>query len=228
MDISRQNYQNLIIETQIFPSIPVIAILLNTSEVIIESREHYQKRSFRNRYHIGSHQGMMELSVPLKKAKNNHQLITEVLISYDLDWPGQHWKAIQTSYGRAAYFLYYKDQVRELLFNNAVNLFDLNQASLKFIQDVLQFDLNLNCSIVYNKICDEKYLDLRSAFHLEFSRMYSGLPYYQVYSAQTDFIPGLSFLDLLFHKGPESFTFLQNEYNNICRHEFIAGLLKQK
>ncbi len=200
---------NILIESQIFPPIQTIAYCIKTNNILFEASENYQKRSFRNRYQIGSHQGILELTIPLSKGKNDHQAITEVKISYDSDWPNIHWKAIQSSYGKSAYFIYYKDLIADVLFSNSNYLFEINLLSWKLIQGILQQDWNIQFTEQYSSQVTDDILDLRSKINLKNIRTLEIPEYYQVFSGTTGFIPQLSILDLIFHFGPEAYLYLR-------------------
>ncbi len=209
MKLFRQSYQNLLIETQIFPPIATMGLFIHSNSLCIEACENYQKRSFRNRYHIGSHQGLLALSVPLLKGKNNQQLITEVAISYESPWPSVHWKAIQSSYGKSAYFIYYKDMIQELLFAKPRHLFQLNHTILQTLCKELEIEISIRETHEFAvNPTDPSILDFRSKMIPRELSRFSFPEYYQVYSSSSGFIPNLSILDLLFHLGPDSLGYL--------------------
>jgi hypothetical protein len=204
----QQSYQKLIIESQLFPPIRTIAHFIKSEFIHIEAKENYQKRSFRNRYHIGTHQGLLELSVPLLKGKNNQLPITEVIISYDTNWPQIHWRAIQSSYGKSAYFIYYSDHIREVLFSGRDSLFELNKLSIEMTKQILQQEWKIKYTEEYKKQYLPSVLDLRSKINLKNLASTSFPEYYQVYSAAAGFIPDLSILDLIFHLGPDAVGYM--------------------
>ncbi len=211
MNSTSQSYQNLLIETQIFPCITTMALYAKAQKVLLEAHENYQKRSYRNRYCIGSHQGPLWLTVPLVKGKNNQQVITDVKISYDSPWASSHWKAIQTSYSKSAFFIHYKDSVRDILFSKPSHLFQLNLMAMNTLLDLLELDVQVGTTEHYNPlITDTHTFDARSMIHKSIFEKIHMEKYYQVYSASTGFIPHLSILDLLFHLGPESYSYLSN------------------
>lgn len=210
MDTFGQSYQNLLIESQIFPPIQVIAGFIKSKNILIEAQEHYQKRSFRNRYYIGSHQGRLALSVPLVKGKNNHQSITEVKISYQSAWPAIHWKALQSTYGKSAFFIYYKDLVKEVLFSDCSYLFELNNQSLSLVKQILQPAWEIQFTKQYQPSPSAEILDVRNKFNLKNIESFSIPEYYQVFSSSTGFITQLSVLDCIFHLGPEALSYLMS------------------
>ncbi|MBK9221960.1 MAG: WbqC family protein [Saprospiraceae bacterium] len=209
MDINQQNYQNILIESQIFPPIQSIAYMVQSTNTLIEVHEHYQKRSFRNRYQIGSSQGRHELSIPLKKGKNHQMPIQEVQIAYDSNWQHNHIKAIQSSYGKSAYFIYYIEFVRELLFTDCYNLLELNFNSLKLISALIQFQIPFQRTSSFQKNPEKEITDLRSMMLPGTIHQFKNPAYYQVYTGNTGFLQQLSVLDLIFHLGPEAVFYLQ-------------------
>jgi hypothetical protein len=223
MPSNEQSYQNLLIELQIFPPIQTIALCIDFRNIIFEAQEHYQKRSFRNRYHIGSHLGLLELSVPLQKGKNNQQPIKEVLISYNSLWPTTHWRAIQSSYGKSAYFIYYKDLIEEVLFSQSETLFELNLKSWNIIDKILQQNWNYEFTEKYQIHDVHTILDLRSKIKLNPAERIAMPQYYQVYSGSTGFIPHLSILDLIFHLGPDAYGYLVSLASQMRSQLYLNG-----
>ncbi|HEX5626086.1 MAG TPA: WbqC family protein [Saprospiraceae bacterium] len=207
--LPQQNYQNLLMETQVFPPVQTLAFCVHSQKIFIEAHEHYQKRSFRNRYRLGGCQGIVELSIPLKKGKNQQQRIADVLIAYDRPWPELHWKAIQSSYGKSAYFIYYKDEVRELLHSRPERLLEFNGLVFDRIGRWLKLNLDWHLSLRYETSENPSLLDLRSRITPKTIGHFPAEPYYQVFSSVTGFLPQLSVLDLLFHLGPDAAAYLQ-------------------
>jgi hypothetical protein len=208
MNLSGQSYQILLIESQIFPPVETLAHAIRYRTILFEVKENYQKRSFRNRYRIGSHSGLHELSVPLIKGKNNQMPVTDVRISYDSNWPRIHWKALQTSYGNSAYFIHYKDLVRDVIESECTYLLELNMLSWKLIREVYQMEWKFLITDEYKSLYDETVLDLRNKINFRTLESHINPEYYQVFSTSTGFIPQLSILDVIFHLGPDGLMYL--------------------
>ena len=85
-----------------FPPIPWWGMVLGGG-VRLDGLEHYQKRSFRNRYTIMSSTGTLNLTVPVEKRGGNprpqHQTMR---VTGEPD--RKAWQAVRTAYGRAPYF----------------------------------------------------------------------------------------------------------------------------
>ena len=63
-----------ILPTSYFGNIYYYYILNNYKRIIIEIYENYPKQTYRNRTRILTANGIMDLSVPVKKKKNNFSL----------------------------------------------------------------------------------------------------------------------------------------------------------
>ncbi len=205
----KQNYRNILIESQLFPPISFFAVILDFEMLKLEACENFQKRSYRNRYRIGSTQGVLELSIPLVKGKNQQQSIRDVMICRSNNWPVQHLRALQSSYGKTAYFQYYKDELQDLFMNKTSYLFEFNVSVLECLINWLGLRVSLEFTKQFELNAAPGSLDLRNQIKLKQSISNQIIPYYQVYSEKIGFIPNLSILDLLFHKGPESIFYLQ-------------------
>ena len=90
----------LLIESQYFPSIYFYKTLTEGKILQIERYEHYQKVSFRNRCYIAGPNGIILLSVPLSKGKNQRTVMKDVRISNEENWQALHWKTLTSAYRR--------------------------------------------------------------------------------------------------------------------------------
>lgn len=205
----RQNYQNIVISTMAFPPTQVMALFLQGIPVLIEHEENYQKKSLRNKYIIGTHQGKLQLSIPLKKGKNSNMNIQKVMICYNEDWPAQHWNSIQTAYGKSAWFLYYKNDLEQFIKTKAESLLDYNAAFLKLFSKWTSCPVSAEPTQMYFKNYAPETLDLRSADNINALINSPQRPYYQVF-CRDSFLEGLSILDLIFHLGPETVNYLKS------------------
>lgn len=198
-------------ENQFFAPIAVVSQLITAKEIILESFENYQKRSFRNRCHIDSAQGPLTLSVPLTKGKHEKKPIKEVTISYDIDWRRQHLQSIKSSYGSSPYFEYLIDDIQDLYAIQHKYLFDLNTAVWEWIITFTELEIKMIFTDEYqHDIQDPLISDSRNKIktnnyqEVEFAcRTYA-----QVFDSEHGFIKNLSILDLLFCTGKASLTYL--------------------
>lgn len=189
----------MIVESMYFPPVSVLSLMGHHQEVWIDEAEHYRKGSFRNKCMINSSGGPQNLIIPLAKGKNNRQPMSEVLISYDEDWPRQHLAAIRTSYGKSPYFIYFFDEIEILLHTRYRKLADLNRQCLELLLKYLVPGKKTEVTDLYKK--EFEGLDVR---HKILPKNYSGIPvprYPQVFEDSVGFVPNLSALDLLFCLG---------------------------
>ena len=197
---------SLLLKTQVFPTIAFFKHALD-KKIIIEAHEHYQKRSWRNRYYIGSNQGAVSMSIPLKQGKNKSMPIQEVNISYDHPWHVQHFKTLQSIYGKSPFFIYYKDELESLLNKKHEHLFQFNNETMLWMARSMKFEMDLEFTNQYTTTVDDHIIDGRKSLVLNAIQT---KPYQQVFGKTAHFISGLSALDLLFHLGPDSYYYLKS------------------
>jgi hypothetical protein len=198
-----------LIELQYLPPVAFFVVLAKHQRVWIEQQEHYQKSSYRNRCHIAGANGLLRLSVPLKKGKNEQQPITETRIAYDKNWMHQHWASITSAYGNAPFFDFYAPAIAPLFEQKWPLLFDFNYRLLEAIIDVLALDVALVCTRAYHKQAPPEVDDYRNLIHPKKAIPFNLSPYPQVFMEKHGFMPNLSILDLIFCAGPQSSLILE-------------------
>ena len=188
-------------ESMIFPPAIVYSHYVKVEEVKIEVCEHYQKRSFRNRYFLSGPNGILSMSIPLEKGKNYRTPIKEVKISYAENWVGQHINTIKSCYGSSPYFIHYSDEIFALLERRFSYLLDLNENARELISKITGIRIATGQTEQYQE--QPQCQDLRDRYGIK-SKISSGITYSQVFEEKFGFIDGLSILDLVFCTGPES------------------------
>jgi hypothetical protein len=192
-----------LIETHYLPSIAYFCALQNVSEVILEKHERYVKQTYRNRTYIISSQGKEKLIIPLT-FKHGKVFITDVRIDYGQKWLNQHWRAVQSAYGKAAFFEHYSEDLEKVLFQKTVFLYDLNIQLLSMCLKWLKRDLEIRESVTYEKAPSAPILDLRSSISFKneenLSNFYRPFSYHQVFG--NTFVANASIVDLIFSEGP--------------------------
>ena len=202
-------FSNAILKTEYFPPISTFWAAVSSKVVLLEICENYQKKSTRNRSKILGVNGVEILSVPLKKGKNSKMPISNVEISYQDNWQNKHLHSIKSAYGNAPYFDFYFEPIEEILKNKFEFLIDLNRSLFNFFNESMNLDLKIIQTEIYKQSYSDKDLDLRS---LSFNNVkipdYKAKKYNQVFEEKHDFIEGISILDLLMCKGPESILYI--------------------
>jgi hypothetical protein len=197
--------------TAYWPNLHYFYYVLNSDKVYIESHEHYQKQSFRNRTQILSANGILDLTIPIKKTKDN-ELISTVEISYAEQWQIKHWRAITSAYKNSPYFEFFEDDIREFYSGNHHLLLDYNTAQLKTILRILKLKKEIVLTSEFEKTVDKN--DLREKIHPKKDQeLINGLnkPYYQTFGDKFGFVPNLSILDLLLNEGLQTLSYFPKE-----------------
>ena len=156
--------------------------LANPSVMQIEVMESFPKQTYRNRCTITTPDGVLTLSVPVKRA-DSKQLTRDVEISYQQRWQHQHWIALTSAYKRMPYFDYYADFFRPFYETETKFLVDLNE---KIHEAIVR--------LMTNQKPESKNQE---------SRLIT-TTYWQGLDLESCFGNGQSILDMLFEYGPET------------------------
>ncbi len=196
----------VIIETQFLAPVPVFGRLKDCDQVMLETHESYQKRSYRNKCFLAGPQGEISFSIPLKKGKHEQQLITEVEIAYDENWIRQFKQLCQSNYSRSAFLEHIFDDISVILDKKHEYLYELNTDLLKWVLNFLELEFDLTETGGYHAHYNDEFRDYRQ--HWLPKQQLKNSFYPQVFEDKNGFIPGLSILDLLFCCGKEAVLYL--------------------
>ena len=188
------------------PPISCVALYIQNEDITIESFEHYQKGTFRNKCKIGTSQGPLLLSIPLRRGKHQSQDIRQVLISNEDNWALQHIRSIRTAYSNTPYFEHYFYQFEEIFQKPHTLLWEFNLDMLKIIQQCIGSNIDFSFSLEYISETGNDIIDLRNK-----KRPFMEIPPYpQVHEGGIPFQQDLSIIDLIFHLGPEALSYLKS------------------
>lgn len=189
--------------TAYFPSLEYIALVCKEAKVWVEYCETYPKQTHRNRCYIASANGLLPLSVPVKRIHGNHTLTSEVVIDYGQPWFKKHWRAIESAYRNAPFFEYYAPEIWDTLQKPYDRLVDLNFSLYRIIAKRLKLDQEIIPTenfLPYVGLKDYRQLDYRKEHTCNLL-----LPSYkQVFDDRHPFSGKVSVLDILFNLGPEA------------------------
>lgn len=210
----------ILLSTAYFPPVSWFASLLKSSNARIEVHETYSKQTYRNRCHILSPNGLQALTVPAAKPFGNRSKTTEVVLAQETAWRRLHWKAIETAYNTSPFFMFYCDQIAEVLFEEKTYLITLNQALFLLMLDLLGMKPEVSLTTGFEKEPADC-TDLRNKIHpkKQFLHNHHFPVYTQVFSTKHPFIADLSILDLLFNEGPASKDYLLEVAENIVLND---------
>lgn len=198
----------IIFPSAYFAPIAQYHLIRKYQNFLIDGKEHFVKRSNRNRCTILGANGPLQLSIPLKKYSHTDKT-EDVRISYDEDWQSLHWKSIQSAYRNSAYFEFYEDEFKEFFEQKPTDvLMDFNELLENRILQLIEVDVKKEKTTVYaaqepnwrNLLNKQNDKLIENSF---FPR------YQQVFTQLGEFYPNLSIIDLLFNLGPSSRRYLQ-------------------
>ena len=206
---------NVLLVTSYWPNLHYFFYVLNASIINIEQFDNYSKQSYRNRTQILSANGILNLSIPIKKNKSE-KVVNAIEISYKEDWQKNHWRAITSAYKNSPYFDFFEEDLKVFYSNKYNLLIDYNLDQLKFIIKVLKQKKNIQLTKQYESN-PESVIDLRTIIHPKQSYLSDKLvankldqSYYQTFENKISFTPNLSILDLLFNKGLHTIDYLKS------------------
>ncbi len=189
----------IVLPSSYLPSISYFAAIAS-GESVIDIGEHYIKRSSRNRTRIMTAQGVMELSIPVKRANRPRSVMSSIEIDYSKRWQHQHWIAILSAYKSSPFFDHYAPYFEPIFKREYTLLTDLNRDLTALIIKLLGLSMpNISTEYISTQDSDT---DLRPKGALELSP--SAEPYIQVFYDRQPHVENLSILDLLFCEGPNA------------------------
>lgn len=138
--------------------------------------------------------------------KHNKTLITDIRIDYSQKWVNNHWRTIQSAYGKAPFFEHYADDLEKVLYSKQEFLYDLNVRFLSLCLKWLKWGIPVTESLSYETTTQFDTTDLRSQISSKkqdnLSNFFRPSSYTQVFG--NAFVENMSLVDLIFCEGPEA------------------------
>lgn len=178
-------------------SVSYFAHLLR-EDCVIDTGEHFIKRSQRNRAVILSANGPLPLTVNVEHANTPRRPMRDVRIAYSKRWQHQHWVSIVSAYRSAPYFDYYAQRIEPFYRRQWRYLLDYNMEYTEALLQMLGVSRTLRVSDVYVEAAAGD-IDLRPR-HNEGPAV-AAEPYIQVFADRMPFVADLSVLDLILCEG---------------------------
>ncbi len=207
--MNHQNPHIVLLATAFLGPVEYFYYLNKFDQAIIEQHETWSKQTYRNRTMIVTDKGPVALTVPVTKTNGNHTKTNDITISYKEKWHIKLWRSIETAYHNSPFFLYYSDEIKEIIFSRPNSLIDLNTKLTRCICRLMDLETSISMSNGFIKTAEPEILDLRYKISPKLPPVLSEFPeYIQVFSEKQAFIPNASILDLLFCLGTESKEYL--------------------
>ncbi|MBL7917578.1 MAG: WbqC family protein [Bacteroidia bacterium] len=202
----------VLLNSAYWPNLHYFIYLINYDKVSIDVTEPYAKQTYRNRTQILSTNGVLNLSIPVKKFKSKTP-VNEIELSYAENWQINHWRAITSAYSNSPYFEYFEEDIKPFYYTKYNLLIDYNKDQLKTLFKLLKLKTEIN--FIDGKQINSIQLDLRKAINPKNEQFETVVnealktPYYQTFSDKFGFKANLSILDLLFNTGLDSINYLK-------------------
>ncbi|MDT8400436.1 MAG: WbqC family protein [Bacteroidales bacterium] len=199
----------LILSTAYYPPVQYFSELLKSDKVLIEQHETYPKQTYRNRCYIYSANGVIPLSIPVERGSFHKVKMKDIRIDNSRKWQREHIHAIESAYNSSAFFEFYGDKILQPLYGKYKFLIDLNMEILDIIINTLEIEISLHKTDSFIKAYDDNTRDLRYSLSPKNESVFKSPEYFQVFSPSLGFKPNLSFIDLMFNMGPETWSYLR-------------------
>ena len=188
------------------------ARLIREPEITLEQHDHYIKQTYRNRFRIMGPNGILTLTVPVKKKRNAKTLMKDVRIDYDTPWNKIHWRSMVAAYASSPFFELMADELEPFYLRKIRFLIDLNLGLVRTTFGLLGREIPVKVSDGFTPMVAD---DPREVIHpkVELSKADPGfhpVQYHQVFSDRYGFLPNLSVLDLLFNEGSGAAAILKD------------------
>lgn len=183
-----------------------IPSLAETEEVRIRTDFIFEKSTGFNRMKILGANGPILLSIPVKKHTKGTPA-SEIRIDYIQKWQSQHWRSIQSGYGKSPYFEYYKAELEEIYTRTPEKLVDFTSVLMIWILTQYHPRINISVILAHQLETFEPTEPLLLSWKEDKPASGKDFSYHQVFGEE--FVPGLGALDHLFCEGTK-FWNLQN------------------
>lgn len=188
------------------------ARLIREERIILEQYDHYTKQTYRNRFRIMGPNGILTLSVPVKRRRGKKTFLRDILIDYDTPWNKIHWRSLVGAYTASPFFHLMKDEFVPFYQQRTRFLIDLNLGLTETTLGLIGADIPVIKSHGFMLSTDST--DRDPWYHAkkkveETDPGFHPPEYHQVFSEKYGFIPNLSILDLLFNEGPNTMIYLK-------------------
>ncbi len=188
------------------------ARLIREKVILLEQFDHYSKQTYRNRCHIVGPNGVLTLSIPVKRNRGAKTYMKDVRLDYDTSWHTAHWRTLVASYASSPFFEYFRDDLAPFYRRKFGFLLDLNLRLMELTLGWLEVSPSIRLSTHFTVPSAKP--DPRDFIHPKKKEQihdpgFNPYPYPQVFMDRMGFQPNMSILDLLFNEGNSAMTVLK-------------------
>jgi hypothetical protein len=183
----------IILPVHYFPRISWFIRLVDNKDAIIGSNSLFYKQSSVTRTILKGSEKNIPLNVPTLHPRYGKNVL-EIEIADTNNWKSLHWKTIQSCYGKSPFFIYFEDEIRDMIFYE-------EKALYLFLSNIIS-----GCAQLL-KISAINFQPNAVPINLPETVIKNLNPYYQRFGA---FEPDLSIIDLICNMGPHSLEYLHN------------------
>ncbi len=206
-------------------------IIAKSDVFVIYDEVQFTRRDWRNRNLIKTKDGLKWLTIPVIQDDYYQKIFnTEV---FPGNWVKKHKSTLQTNYGKASYFKYYKDFIFKIYDTPQPNLTEINKDFIEKICEILKIKTKIIDSRELNLVGDKNERLIDACKKLNATNYISGPAAkdyideilfnennlqiewmdYSNYKEYNQLYPpfehGVSILDLIFNEGPNARSFLK-------------------
>jgi len=193
-----------IISTSYCPPIIYFQNLNRYKSIYMEHKEHYPRHSIRNRTYIMGSNNVLILTVPIVRKHASKTLVENIKIARN-NWKKKHINSIQSAYGSSPFFIYYFEEIINIINKDHIFLMDLNYDLINYFLIELNILKEFQKTKSYIKNYPTKYIDQRDNIKINrTSKTYQPFGY-------NNPIHNLSIMDLLFNLGPNAKEYIYPE-----------------
>jgi hypothetical protein len=201
-----------------------MASMLHADTVVWNDLEQWSRKGRTHRAAIQGEPGLQWINIPIK-TKDKKKAIREVRIDHSEDWIEPFWNALLHNYSNATWFDFFAEELEADIqtFQQFEKLIDLDLWFFGRLSSYLEFDINFHlASQISNFEPDpdhfKKTMGAEILYQEHDAKNYQWLSNDSEQALEehpvcqqlgTEFIPGLSILDLLFNHGKESFKIFE-------------------
>lgn len=204
----------VLVSTAYLAPVSYLSEIIESTTIIVEADENYNKQTIRNRCYIAAANGVQCLTVPVKKNPEIKTKIRYQRIDNSFPWQKNHIRSIKSAYGSAPYYDYFHEDLFKILLSDHNYLIDLNYELLNYLLEIILpkdldtpdqiFNLDYDWSATLN--CpDFRHLSDRKSPDKNYPTLQA---YTQVFQEKMEFQKDLSALDLVFNHGKQSIKYL--------------------